>query len=362
MIKKYLRYLLFPFSIIYAIVIVIRNLLYDLKIFKSKVFNIPIIGIGNLSTGGSGKTPMAEYIIEFLTIHGYIPALLSRGYGRNTKGFLEVKQELNAEMTGDEPFQIKHKFPDAMVAVCEDRVEGVESIMQLNPKVNVIVLDDSFQHRKIKPGFNILLTEYMLPYYKNNLLPVGTLREPSFGRKRADVVILTKCPDNISLKSKNIQKKKLKIKENQSVFYTMINYKLLKKVGAENDPSFSLSTDDLWQSKVVMFTGIANVKPLEDYLENAGVRCRKLKFPDHYRYSDEDIEKILKKWRDIPFDNKLLITTEKDWRRIEGSPQAEAFSGIPLYFLPISVRWNANEKPIFDKMLLKYVESGTKSH
>ena len=362
MIFKYLRYILFPIALLYGTIIKIRNLLYDLNIIKSAEFNIPVIGIGNLSTGGTGKTPMAEYIIGFLLENGYNPAFLSRGYGRKTKGFLEVTPEQNAELTGDEPFQVKHKFLNLCVAVCEDRCHGIEKILSLHPSVNVIVLDDSYQHRRVKPGLNILLTDYMLPYYKNFLLPVGSLREPVSGRKRADVIILTKCPENISLKSKSIQKKKLMIGDKQSVFYTMIEYKLLKKVSDENNVSLSISPEDLWQSKVVLFTGISNNKPLELYLDNAGIRARYLKFPDHHRYSDADIDMILKKWKSIPFDNKVLITTEKDWRRIEGSPQAKAFLGLPLYFLPISVQWSANEKPVFNNMLLNYVRSGKKGN
>jgi len=334
--------------------------MYDLKIFSSKSFDVPIIGIGNLSTGGTGKTPMSEYIIQILLENGHRPAMLSRGYGRNTKGYVEAALKMNSEVVGDEPNQVKNKFPAVCVAVCEDRVTGVEKIMKDHPDVDVIVLDDCFQHRKIKPGFNILLTEYNLPYYKNYLLPSGTLREPVSSRKRADVIILTKCPENISQKTKKIQTELLKVSKKQKAFFTNINYALPRKLNTGIDHSKPVSFDNIWTNKIIMFTGIANNKPIEVFLEGTGARYKMMKFPDHYKYSVSDIENIIQKWKNTSQDEKLLLTTEKDWRRIQGLPQEKAFEGIPLYYLPISVQWKDREKVEFDEMLLNYVQSNRK--
>ena len=188
------RYLLLPFAWLYGTGVVIRNYLFDWQILKPTSFDLPVLGIGNLSAGGTGKTPTAEYILKLLLENGYKPALLSRGYGRKSSGFVEVMTDSVATNVGDEPYQIKRKFPEVYVTVCEDRVIGIETILSLKPETEVIVLDDSFQHRKIKPGFNILLTDYSRPYYNDFLLPVGMLREPISGRKRADVIIVTEKP------------------------------------------------------------------------------------------------------------------------------------------------------------------------
>lgn len=301
---------------------------------------------------------MCEYILQFLIENGHKPALLSRGYGRTTHGFIEANSETHADMIGDEPFQVKRKFPDVCVAVCEDRVKGIEMIMSLHPNVDVIVLDDSFQHRKVEPGLNILLTDYSYPYDKNHLLPFGTLREPIIGRKRADVVIVTKCPDNITKKTKKKYRSSLKVDDNQELFFTGLEYKPLKSVPTAVVPSQSLDFEKIWEYKILIFTGIASNTSLQIYLESVGARYKFLRYPDHHKYTDTDINKIIQKWNNLPEGSKVIMTTEKDWRRLEGTEQAKAFSGLPLYYLPISVQWVAEEEKIlFNKMLLNYVES-----
>ena len=313
---------------------------------------MPIIGIGNLSAGGTGKTPTAEYVLRLLLENGYKPALLSRGYGRKTKGFVEVLPDSKAEHVGDEPYQVKRKFPEVYATVCEDRVVGVENVMYLKPETDVIVMDDSFQHRKIKPGFNILLTDFSRPYYHDLLLPAGMLREPISGRKRADVIIVTKCPESIDDESKANIKRRLKTSPVQQVYFTSIAYQPLQN--AFNEEIMPLS--DLNKSKILLFTGIANTSPLEQFLSQKSIDFKLIKHPDHHSFSTNDAESIISEWKNIPGNDKILLTTEKDWRRMEGTEQAGLFAGLPIYFLPIAMQGNPAEMLIFDKTVLEYVQ------
>jgi len=313
---------------------------------------LPVIGIGNLSAGGTGKTPTAEYVLKLLLENGYSPALLSRGYGRKTRGFLEVMTDSSSVKVGDEPYQVKRKFPDVYVTVCEDRVVGVENIMYLKPETDVIVLDDSFQHRKIKPGFNILLTDYNHPYYNDLLLPAGMLREPISGRKRANVILVTKCPEDIDDQAKVKIKTKLKVSKNQKAYFTSIAYQPLQNAFNED----IMPLNELTKFKALLFTGIANTAPLEQFLHQKNIDFKIIKYPDHHQFSKTEAENIISEWKNVPGNDKILLTTEKDWRRMEGTEQAGLYAGLPLYFLPIAMQGNPTEMLIFDKTLIEYVQ------
>jgi tetraacyldisaccharide 4'-kinase len=352
LLSSILKILLFPFSLIYGLVVIIRNRLYDNGILKSYSFDFPVIGIGNLSVGGTGKTPMTEYVAELLLKNNYKVGIISRGYGRKTKGFLLADSEKsNASEIGDEPFQILKKFPEANLAVSEDRVNGVKELKKLHPEIDVIVLDDCFQHRKIKPGFMILLTDYNKPYFKDWLLPSGRLREPISERKRADIIIMTKSPLPLENNKKTELKNALKPLPKQEVYFTGIRYQELESVSGKE----SINLEELKPENILLFCGIANPSPLVNF---AGKNCCKLKtitFPDHHDFSGNDIEKILQEWKNISSANKIIITTEKDWRRLENTRQAEPLKSLPLYFLPIGLDWDLQEKLSFDKKLLTYV-------
>jgi tetraacyldisaccharide 4'-kinase len=350
-----MRYLLLPFAWLYGFIIRIRNWLFDVKIKKSMSFEIPVIGIGNLSAGGTGKTPMAEYILELLLELGYKPAMLSRGYKRQSKGYQVVKPYSTAAHVGDEPFQVKRKFPEIMVAVCEDRAAGVDAIHETNPGIDVIVLDDSYQHRRIKPGFNILLTDFNQPFYKDKLLPAGMLREPVSGKNRADLIIVTKCPENLGELEKNSIRQKINAAENQEIYFTSITYKSLVKAGKDHEPETQFPIGHIKGYKVILFTGIAKTTPLRNYLSSQDIDFTHLSFPDHHNFSASDVKKILKRWESFSQMNKLILTTEKDWRRMEDTESANLFSAYPLYFLPIAVGWDANEKLSFDDKIKQYV-------
>jgi len=353
---QFIKYLLLPFSWLYGLGVRFRNWLFDINVKKSRSFDIPVIGVGNLSAGGTGKTPMVEYILKILLASGYQPAMLSRGYKRNTSGFCLAEADMTAATIGDEPYQVKSKFPEVVVAVCEERAVGIDTIMQNHRNVNVIVLDDSYQHRAVTPGFNILLTDFNKPFYKDSLLPAGRLREPKSGRSRADVMIVTKCPNEVEVNEKGQIRLKLKSMPFQEVYFTGISYQSLIKTNAEPGADTHFPIENLKGYKVVLFTGIANTKPLENYLKAQGIETILMDFPDHHSFSDAEIQKIIARWQTFPEMNKLILTTEKDWRRMEDTEPVKYFAGLPFYFLPIEVQWDATEKISFDKKIIDYVE------
>lgn len=351
--------MLLPFAWIYGFITGGRNWLYDKEILSSKQFEIPIIGIGNLSVGGTGKTPMAEYILQILMENGYRPALLSRGYKRKSKGFQIVKPFSLAEDVGDEPFQVKRKFPELLVVVCEDRVEGVNRIRSQFPEVDVIVLDDCLQHRNLKPGFNILLTDFNKPYFEDHLLPAGRLRESHEGRKRADIIVVTKCKPKLTEAEKLDLRTKLKASDTQEVFFSSIDYLRVQKVATQEEGDLSFPANSLRGYKILLFVGIANPTPLINFLKELSIEVILVNFSDHYHLKNEDIKKIEFEFNKIASYNKLVLTTEKDWRRMEGSAEGKQLMKLPLYFLPISIKWEKEEKLSFDEKILTYVRKNT---
>lgn len=307
------RMLLFPFSILYDGITSLRNIAYDKGWLSSTRFKIPVICVGNLSVGGTGKSPMVAYLMEMLQKE-YRISVLSRGYKRKTSGFLEVTAQSTAEEVGDEPLQLKQNFPQLTVAVCADRREGIS---ELEKKAQVILLDDAFQHRKVKPSFSILLTSYQELYLDDFLLPAGNLRESRNGAKRADVIIVTKCPEGASYASLQAIQYRMKLKPHQNVFFSKIGYDT-KIYG----PTESLPFHYLEGKKFTLVTGIANPQPLIEYLHSKELKFKHKKFPDHHAFSASEISELSKE--------ELIITTEKDYMRLQ--PKLGKFA---VYYLPI---------------------------
>jgi tetraacyldisaccharide 4'-kinase len=295
---KMFRFLLFPFGVLYFLVTYIRNKFYDFNIFKSTSFNVPLIGIGNLSSGGTGKTPMVEYLIrKFSDKHNTV--LISRGYKRSTNGYVRAFSSSSPESIGDEPFQIFKKFNKINVVVDSNRVRGVSKILSEEPKTDLIVLDDCFQHRKINLKLNIVLTTYHSPFYNDFIIPVGNLREQRNSYKRADVIIVTKCPELISNDDLDHFRKKIQLHNNQNIFFTKINY----DNNLKGDSKINL---DLILDPIILVTGIANSDPIVDFLKNSRVVFEHISYSDHFNYSQNDIDKKEKN------SNKLIITTENE--------------------------------------------------
>lgn len=322
---KYLRLLLFPFSIVYGLIIWIRNRLFDLQILKSNTYKIPTIVVGNLAIGGTGKSPMTEFIIRLFQ-NKHRVATLSRGYGRNTKGFKYAKLSSTANEVGDEPLQFKNKFPDITVAVCEDRCFGIETLMQTH---DVIVLDDAFQHRKLKPSFSILLFEYNSCLNPMFILPVGNFRDLSEESKRADMIMVTKTPSDATQDEKTFIKRKLVRKSGISnIFFTSIQYGEIMSIN-KNKAEISPNT------VVLLLTGIANPKPLIEHLNGLVKDIEHLAFSDHHAYTSNDILTIKQKFSLIKHPSKVILTTEKDAQRIRTPEYLDILRDIPIAYIPI---------------------------
>lgn len=335
-----LRKILFPFAILYGFITSIRNFLFDKGILKSYSFDIPIIAVGNLSVGGTGKTPQIEYLIRLLSPK-YRVATLSRGYKRQSKGFVLADSTSNAEILGDEPFQFYKKFNNIQVAVDVDRKNGIEQLLSQTEKPEVILLDDAFQHRKVKAGFYILLTSYGDLYSDDFILPTGNLRESKCGAKRADVVIVTKCPSNLSIEEQEKIKAKLRLSSNQELYFSFIEYDEL--VYSEDK---TMKVDEIRNVDKLLLAGIAKPEPFFAYLQSKS--DEKLVFSDHHHFTESDIKEIENKSQ-----NKIIITTEKDFVRLKGS-----ISNKQLFYLPIRSSFlSASDN--FDKTILNYVGTST---
>ena len=321
---KFLRFLLFPFAIIYDMVTTIRNFFFDVRIFKQTSFKIPVIVVGNLSVGGTGKTPQIEYLIRLLK-DNFKTAVLSRGYKRKTKGFVLLNSLHLAEDVGDEPLQYFKKFTNINVAVDANRVAGISKLI-VDESPEVVLLDDAYQHRKVKGSFYILLTKYDDLFTNDFLLPTGNLRESRAGAKRADVIVVTKCPNNLSIKSQEKIRVKLS-KFNKEVFFSTISY--AESTSGNNE----VLVDDLSKYEILLITGIANPSPLLAFLNKKKVSFKHLKFADHHNFTIKEIASIKEELSNLISPKKLILTTEKDYVRLENSLEEISFLGIETSFL-----------------------------
>ncbi len=339
---KFLRNLLYPISLLYGLITSLRNYLYENGIFESNQFDTPTIIVGNLSVGGTGKTPQIEYLIRLLK-DNFKVAVLSRGYKRKSEGFIIADNTVNAEIIGDEPFQYFKKFDTIIVSVDADRSNGIEQLEHLKKSPGVILLDDAFQHRKVKGGLNILLTSYSNLYVNDFMLPTGNLRENKKGAKRAEIIIVTKCPPDLSEKEQKKIIKKLRPTIYQKVFFTYIEYDSILK----GDDSIHIN--ELKNKEVILLTGIANSAPLVEYLQSKGIILKHLEYGDHHNFTDKNLQEI----KALRSNNKIVLTTEKDYVRI--------FDKLNnLYYLPIETKF-INRKNDFDNIIKKYVEQSSRN-
>ena len=332
MIKKILFWI---FSIPFLLVTSIRNFLYNIGVIKSHQFNIPIISIGNLVLGGSGKTPSIEYLVRLLS-NNYKVAVLSRGYGRKSTGFILADSNSDAGIIGDESMQYYRKFKDIIVSVDSNRVRGINKLIKLNSKPEIVLLDDAYQHRRVKPGISILLTKFNDLYSEDNIFPLGNLRESKRNANRADVIIVTKCDENINKDQKRHIIQKLNIGDNQKIYFSSIKY---SKMVYDKESSKPLS--EFKNIKFTLVTGIADSSHLINYLNDSGYNFNHILFKDHHDFSNSDIIKIDR--------NNLIITTEKDYVKL--------FTKITssLYYLPIE--FIIDNEVDFSKQILDYIQT-----
>jgi len=339
---KLLRILLFPFAVLYGFITSIRNFLFDKGILKSTSFDIPVIAVGNLSVGGTGKTPQIEYLIRLLS-DKYKIATLSRGYKRQSEGFVLADSTSNAEILGDEPFQFYQKFPNIQVAVDANRTNGITQLLSQKINPQIILLDDAYQHRKVKAGFYILLTSYDDLYADDFMLPTGNLRESRSGASRAKIVIVTKCPKKLSDEKQSEIWKKLKLSSSQQLYFTFIDYD--DAIYGKNE---KIAVNEIRNESKLLLAGIAKPTPFFEYLKNENDEC--LTFPDHHHFSEKDLEMIQNKAQ-----NKKIITTEKDYVRLKDSKLISR-----LYYLSIKSTF-INNKQNFDATISEYLDKCLKT-
>lgn len=354
--NPFLQLALLPFSALYGAGVKLRNLAYDKGIFKSQSFKIPTIVVGNLTTGGSGKTPHVECIIRLLKDQCKL-ATLSRGYGRKTKGFLLAKPTMDSSLIGDEPKQYAHKFNDITVSVGEDRVQAISQLLELPNKIDVVVLDDAFQHRKLIGGLNILLIEYRHIYMNNYLLPAGTLREPLSCKKRADIIVISKCPTVLSpLEKKQIQEK-LALNPNQSLYFSYIKYGDLLPTWDTSKP-IGIGKDYYFERNYsfILMAGIARPDLFESYFKDHSGKVHMVEFPDHHDYSLKDLQKVKKIYDDQLGQNKIIVTTEKDFMRLQKPALAELFNELKIFYLPIEVAFHNGDQAKFENQILTFAK------
>jgi tetraacyldisaccharide 4'-kinase len=344
-----LNFLFAPFALVYGLVVKIRNLMFDYRILKSVSFDKPIICVGNLTVGGTGKTPHVEYLIKLLSTKLNI-ATLSRGYGRKTKGFGYASTTSAAFEVGDEPLQMKIKFPSIRVAVDADRVEGVSRLIKENKNLNVIILDDAFQHRYVKPGLSILLIDYNQPVTSDFFLPMGRLRDSLKEKRRANIVIVSKCPSDLSQESKASIAAKLKLEPNQSIYFTTIKYGDPIPVFLEFGTHLELNKG----KEIFALAGIANPTFFFSYLEKKSNLIEKHTFPDHYSFTKKQIYSIFDAYLKNRSINKAIVTTEKDAARLRGIPSLDEEFMKSLFFIPIEVEFLDNQENNFNNQILTY--------
>ncbi len=338
---------------VYASATAARNKLFDWKILKSKSFDLPVISVGNLSVGGTGKTPHVEYLINLLKDEFRI-ATLSRGYKRKTRGFILASESSSASEIGDEPFQIYRKFPEVLVSVDENRVHGISELLSLANKPDVILLDDAFQHRYVKPGLSILLTDYHNLYTDDYPIPSGKLRECRTGAKRADIIIVTKSSKVLSPIVRKEIENKIQPKEHQNLFFSYIEHNRFISLGGEE-----LKAKKIFFNSILLVAGIANTYPLEIYLKNFCDELEVIKFPDHHNYSRKDVSKIIEAFEKIVRKNKVIVTTEKDAMRLIQPDIINHLISLPVFYIPIRTELHKQDKKEFNNYILDYVRKNS---
>ena len=336
------RWYLYPFSVGYNMVTGFRNAFYNLGIFKSTKFRTPIINVGNLSVGGSGKSPMVMYLADLLSKY-YRTGVLSRGYGRVTKGYVVTNYDSNYKTVGDEAMQLFERFRNRFViGVSEERVPGAKKLIE-DMDLDVLILDDAMQHRAIRPGFTVMMTDYNDPYFKDYVLPAGDLRESRSGARRANIIMVSKCPADLTEEKKQFYISRIRPQHYQKVFFSSISYDEHVYSIDKKLPDNNLAYYD-----ILLITGIANPKPLISHLAKFSQRVKHLKFRDHHNFSDQDIKNIMAEYKKLG-EYKLILTTEKDYVRLKTFDYLREL----VYYWPINV--NIDKQEEFNQTILDYV-------
>jgi tetraacyldisaccharide 4'-kinase len=357
--RKKIAIITYPLSLLYGFIVLVRNILFDLKILKSTEFGIPVISVGNITVGGTGKTPHVEYLVRLLKDEFTI-AVLSRGYRRKTRNFMLADPESSSNDIGDEPKQLKNKFPDVHVAADNKRVHGIMTLKKKVKKLTVVLLDDAYQHRYVNPGVSILLIDYTQPVYRDHLLPYGNLRECIYEIRRADIIIVTKSPKTLKPIEKKILIKELKILPYQFLYFTTYDYKNPEPVFA--GISNSLKYNDIKKSgpAILLVTGIARPQPLAVFLKNYSKSVHEMKYPDHHKWTSNDLNKINERFMAIKSKTKYIFTTEKDAVRLRELAIIPDELKTYMYAVPVEVQFLYGGAKKFNSDIIKYVRKNKK--
>lgn len=352
-------YALLPFAWLYGLVLYLRNKLFDWHWLKSRKFPVPVIVIGNLTVGGTGKTPHTEYLIRLLQPH-YNLAVLSRGYKRKSKGFRLAGANTTMDEIGDEPFQMARKYPAVRVAVDADRCHGIDCLIQrVQPAPQVFLLDDAYQHRYVKPGLAILLTDYNRLFTRDCLLPAGRLRESALGKGRAAIVIVSKCPENLTFAQQKCIRKELALSAQQQLYFTTLKYGKLRSLFADN---VECDLDSLQTDKhVLLVTGIASPVRLIDDLKHYTPNIHPVTFPDHHNFTERDMQQMALAFQQLPEGERILITTEKDAARLIAHPQLPEKLKPYIYVLPVEVQFLNGQQTLFNQKIIEYVRENSRN-
>lgn len=348
---------LYPLSKLYGFGVAVRNRLFDWGFIKQTEFDVPVIVVGNLAVGGTGKTPHTEFIVRLLRDNFNI-GILSRGYKRETKGFVLVTTHSTPRDIGDEAYQMYHKFArKIMVAVCEKRVDGIRKMLEINPSINLIILDDAFQHRYVKPKVAILLTEFFRPYYEDEMLPYGRLRESKDGASRSDMVIVTKCPPEAKPFDYRVRIKNLNLIPDQGLFFSQYRYDhprplFPRLVKPEDVPVLANLTQDY---TVLAVAGIGNPKPFVLYIKSFDCKVKVNRFPDHHDFTRKDMETLVARFESMPKGRRYIMTTEKDAVRLINNPYFPHALKPYIFFIPIRVTLDEHETEKFKNMLMRRI-------
>jgi tetraacyldisaccharide 4'-kinase len=353
--------ILYPLSLLYGLITSFRNFLYDSGILKTVEFDIPVICVGNLTVGGTGKTPHTEYLINLLE-KNFRVAVLSRGYKRKTRGFRYAESSSRVNEIGDEPVQISRKFPGIILAVDSNRVRGVNKILKDNPGTEVIILDDAYQHRRITPGFSILLTDYKRLIINDTMLPYGNLRENVSNMNRANIILVTKSPEDISPIQRRIVVKDINKSPYQNLYFTSVTYSDPVPLSGQVTGSMDLDSEEAGERGIVLVTGIANPGPLFEYLEKRSGEIIHLSYGDHHRFTENDLVKITEAFSNLKQSHKYVITTEKDAARLREFTNIAEQIFSSFFYIPVGIKFLNDDKDEFDNLIVDYVRKNKRNN
>jgi len=354
--RNILSTLLYPLALLYGLGIWFRNMLFDLQVIKSREFPIPVISVGNITVGGTGKTPVTEYLINLLNEDNNV-ATLSRGYRRKTRKFILSGPEPLVREIGDEPVQIKRKHPDVHVAVDRRRVNGIEQLMEKIPDLDVILLDDAYQHRHVNPGLSILLIDFNRPLSEDMLLPAGRLREQAYERRRANIILITKCPDRLKPIDRRLIVKDLKLYPFQHLFFTKLVYGTPQPVFESEVKIPDLDKIKASRPSILMVTGIAGPRLYKKHLRGISTRITEMSFPDHHAFSEKDIQRISRAFNELEGPEAYIFTTEKDAMRLKGFPGIAPAIKERMFYIPVVIEILNEDIENFQSQIRNYVRS-----